>query len=127
MDCEQFPGWSDDDMNAAMELGGWHLSECGDGLIVIVADEDDEQERFAGENRNVDAHAHVEAVAATGIYEGTHKPIYVEICRRALAVIAASMADDGCCVECGNDLASPSAAGAEDGVCGECIDERGGA
>lgn len=69
---------------------GWELSQYSDGKICIVADEDAETPRWTGLRANIEAHEHVEKVAALDLYGGEYRPAYVQLCREALAIVAAT-------------------------------------
>jgi len=77
---EVFPGWSVADADAAF-AEGWNINECGDGQLVIFADEDSETNLAD----HLIAHALVERRAAAGS----------ELHQRALALVNGEDRADG--------------------------------
>lgn len=80
--------WTLTDASYAQDEG-WTLTQYSDGQLCIVADDD--RDVFTGERANLDAHAHVEEVAKSGMYQGERAPGYVEVCRRALQLAEATI------------------------------------
>lgn len=92
-----FPGydWTSADQRQAQECG-WELTQFSDGQICIVAGDLDTDEctpspYAAHPEPNLAAHEHVKATAAAPLYSGAPKPSYVELCRRAMQIVTATI------------------------------------